>query len=70
MPPSTSRMRMTLPSIFISWTSTFSETGLRAAISRSGVVPLLVMVRKPPPVLAVGAVARVHGCSISSAPIL
>ena len=43
---------------------------LRAAIRRSGVVPLLVMVTKPPPALAVGAVARVHGWLISSEPSL
>ena len=61
---------MTLPSIFISWISTLSEAVLRAAIRRSGVVPLLVIVTKPPPALAVGAVARVHGWPISSEPSL
>ena len=63
-------MRMTLPSICISWISTFSDTVLRAETSLSAVVPLLVMVMKPPPVRAVGAVARVHGVVISSEPSL
>ena len=38
-------MRMMLPSIFISWISTLSAAGLLTAISRSGVVPLLVSTR-------------------------
>ena len=63
-------MRMTLPSIFISWISALSDAGLRTAIRRSGVVPLLVIVRKPPPALAVGGVARVHGWRISREPSL
>jgi len=42
-------MRMTLPSIFISWTCTSSATGLDAEISRSGAEPVLVILRKPPP---------------------
>ena len=36
-------MRMTLPSIFISWISALSAAGLSTAIRRSGVVPVLVM---------------------------
>ena len=69
-PLSTSRMRMMLPSIFISWTCTVPAAGLLADTSRSGVVPVLVTVRKPPPAGAVGGVARAQGWPISSAPSL
>jgi hypothetical protein len=61
---------MTWPSIFISWISTLSDAGLRAEMSRSGVVPLLLIVMNPPPLLAVAGVARVQGVAISSDPSL
>ncbi len=63
-------MRMTLPSIFISWTCTSSAAGLLAETSRSGIEPVLVIFRKPPPAGALGGVARAQGWLISSAPSL
>ena len=63
-------MRMTLPSIFISWICTVPAAGLLTETRRSGVVPVLLTLRKPPPVGAVGGVARAQGWPISSAPSL